>query len=145
MYIMKIFRHKSAIVISLLASHKCLQADSKKASFIFILSSCLPDASAKHNWTIGLMSLHPKHFFSPTTASRFFLGMSLFCFFSNLFSFQQFFSDLFCSIFCLKDPNFAHIFQSSQTFVTALLEYFVYGVCSIGVLVKTGDCSITVS
>ena len=74
------------------------------------------------------------------------IGTSLFCFFSHLFFFPAilFFSDLFCSIFCSKDPNFAHISPSSQIFMTALLEYFVNSVCSIGVLV-TGDCSIRVS
>jgi len=70
------------------------------------------------------------------------LGMSLVCFFSHLFSFPQFFfSYPFCSIFCSKDPNLALISPSSQRFMTALLEYFVNGVGSIGVLV-TGDCSI---
>ena len=42
------------------------------------------------------------------------LGMSLL--FSHLFFFPPIlFSDIFCSIFCSKDPNFAHIFPSSQT------------------------------
>ena len=42
-------------------------------------------------------------------------------------------SNSFCSdLFCSKDPNFAHIFPSSQTFVPAFLEYLVKGVCPIG-------------
>jgi len=59
--------------------------------------------------------------------------------FSHLFFFPAilFFLTYFAS-------NFAHISPSSPRFMTALLEYFVNGICSIGVLV-IGDCSIRVS
>ena len=41
---------------------------------------------------------------------------------------------LFSDLFCLKDPKFVYIFTSSQTSVTALLEYFVNGVCSMSMV-----------
>jgi len=48
-------------------------------------------------------------------------NVSILLFFLTYFSFQQFF---FSDLFCLKDPNFAHISPSYQRFMTALLEYF---------------------
>ena len=88
-----------------------------------------------------MMSTPTTDRFSADYSKQLGLGRGLFCFFSHLFFFLAIlFSDLFCS----KDPNFAHISPSSQTFVTALLEYFVNGACFIGAFVA-GDCSIRVS
>jgi len=65
---------------------------------------------------------------------------SILLFFPPIFlSSNSGFADLFCSIFCSKDPNFAHTFPSSQTIMTALLEYFVCSLSLVTVLLEYLD------